>query len=811
MTPMTLFASGRSAIQRVRRRPSVSLAVFLTLGLGISLTTSVFAILQAVLLRPLPIPEAQRVVWIETLAGGQADGSSPGLLFAWRAGAPSLQSIAGIREINATIEDAHGIDRVRGAYVTAEYFDVVGVGAARGRVFGPDLDRPGGDPVIVLSDRLWRQRFAGDEGIVGRSLTFNGRSRTVIGVLPPAFDEIDDNHGWWAPLALPESQRANLGASYLDVVGRLAAGRSAERARTELSAIAASVGAKADDGSLRGVIVRPFGRHLVAAHQPTLLLLFGAVIVLLAIACANVASLLLAEGLQRRAEMALRRALGAARGSLIAQVVLEALLLAMFASVFGIVLAQWLIVALVATLPAEIPRLALAHIDGLTVVFAVALGAGSALAGALLPALRSSGADAGDLLRTRGAVSAPGADRLRRAFVVGQIALTTALAAAAALLVQTTRTLERAPRGYDSSVLTATVALPGYAYSTASAQTAAFETLLRSMETVAGVSRPALATRVPLAGSGAGSDVARLDEDFGDRSDRQTRIRLVSPGFFATMGMAVVQGREVEAADRRNGRRVVVVNETLARRLARGGPLVGTPIKFELREFNDADRVTPWEVVGVVADTFDQGPRATVPPEIFVPIAQAPSDVLGWMGSQLLLAVRSDSSASLTAADMRAAIARAGLKIPLYDVRTVDERLAVHLARERALSWLFSLLGAAGLLLSGLGIFSIVHHLVRRRRRELALRLALGAAPSTLTRGVVREALVMAAVGVVLGFVVFRLFAGAVRPLLFGVGAGDPMTFGGIAIVLAAIAIGAAVGPARSVVALDPAAVLRDE
>lgn len=809
---MALYEMCLSAGRAAWRRPSVSLPVFITLALGIGLTTSLFAIVDAVLWRPLPIAEPARVAWVETLASGQADGSSPGLLFAWRERARSVQAIAGIRAGNATIEYAEGVERVPGAFVSAAYFDVLGVPAARGRVFDAELDRPGAEAVVVISHRLWQQRYRGEE-VVGSTLTFNGATRTVIGVMPPTLDELGEDHAWWAPLALADSQRANTGTTYLDVVARLAPGIDGEAARAELTAIAASIGAAASDGSPRGVRLLPFGTQLTAAHRPTVLLIFGAVIVMLAIACANVATLLLTDGLHRHAEMAVRTALGASRGRLIAQVLLEALAVSLCASVCGVLLAHWLIAALVATLPGEIPRLSLAAIDRAAVLFAISLGVCAALAGAGIPALRGTSVRRGDVLRVRGDVSEVGTVLLRRAFVIGQVALTTALAASGALLLQSTRALERAPRGYEAGVLTSTFVLPGHAFPTATAQASAFETLLTTARAVPGVSRAAIATRVPLAGSGAGSDVVPLDEDFDQRRDQQVRIRLVSPGFFATMGIPVVRGREVESGDGGDGRRVVLVNEALARRLARGDALIGTSVKFALREFNEAGRVTPWEVIGVAADTFDQGPRAAVAPEIFVPLAQAPLDVLGWMGNQALLAVRGAGAGDVSqlTPTLRAAVARAGLRIPLYDVRTTDQRLAAHLARERSVSRVLTILAIGGLSLSGFGVFAVVHHLVRRRRREMALRLALGAAPAALTSLVFREALIMTIAGVTLGFLVFRALSDAVRPLLFGVGSTDPATFVAVAILLACIALAAAVGPARAVGALDPASVLRDE
>ena len=384
-----------------------------------------------------------------------------------------------------------------------------------------------------------------------------------------------------------------------------------------------------------------------------------------------------------------------------------------------------------------------------------------------------------------------------------------ALTASGALLLRSSRALEQAPRGYDPTVLTAAFTLPASSLPDGMSRVSAFDRLLNNVRESPGITGAAISTRVPLAGSGAGSNIARTDQPLDGKADRQVRIRLVSPGYFSTMGIAVVSGREFENSDRRDGKPVVLVNETLARRLDGGRGVVGTAVKFELGVFNQAGRVTPWEVVGVAANTFDRGPRQAVQPEIFVPLAQAPSEVFEWMGNQALLAVRGGSVAELTPT-LRTAVATAGLRLPLYDVRTVDDRLTAHFARERVVSRILALLAAAGLLLSGLGMFAVVSHQVRTRRRELALRLALGASPARLVRWVVREGTVMATAGLISGLGACLALTTVFRSLLFGVEPTDPVTLAGVALTLTAVTITATWLPARAAATLDPAAGLRD-
>lgn len=801
------------ALRRFRRRPSVALAALLTLGLGIGLSTSLFAILSAVLWRPLPVAEPARLVSIETVASGVPDGSSPGLLFAWRERARTVSHVAGIRPGNATFDDGRGLDRVAGAFVTSSYFEALGVAAARGRVFGADLDAPGREPVVVVSHRLWQRRYGSDERAIGQSLVFNGAPRTIVGVMPATFDELSEEVDWWAPLALPDSQRDNVGPGYLDVIARLQDGVTGDAAQTELAQLTRAAGAVADVGSLRGVLVARLGERNSGPHRTTLLLLFGAVLVFLAIACANVASLLLADGLDRRGEMAVRTSLGATRIRLMQQLAVEASVVFGGAVGVALVLAQWLTDALVVMLPPETPRLSLVHIDGRTVLFAAAIGLMAVCAGAFLPMLRGSRVDVAGTLRVRDQAPTRSVVRLRRAFVIAQIALTTGLAAPGALLIRSASALERAPRGYTAAdTVTATFTLPRAAFPDAAAQAAAFDRLLSAAGSVSGVTSAAIATRVPLAGTGAGADVARMNQAFADGVDRQVRVRLVSPGYFATMGIAVSEGRDFTDRDSGTGRRVVIVNETLARRLREGAAALAgtTAIKFALSEFNAAGSITPWDVVGVAADTFDGGPRSAVAPEIFIPLSQAPSEVFAWMSNEAVLAWRGRGEPADSIASLRAAMSGAGLKVPLYDVRTVNQRVLSHLTRERVVSRLVSLLAVVGFALSSLGVAAVITQSLRQRRRHTVLRLALGASPAAMVRAVTREGVWMAGAGVTLGVAACLATSGLFQSLLFGVGAADATTLAGVALVLATVTCLAAWLPARSIASLDLVTVLRD-
>jgi hypothetical protein len=399
--------------------------------------------------------------------------------------------------------------------------------------------------------------------------------------------------------------------------------------------------------------------------------------------------------------------------------------------------------------------------------------------------------------------------RWRRLCVIAQTALATGLTAAAVLLLRSTLALETAPRGYDADVMTAVVSIP--ADGAGSVPGLAFESLLTSARGVPGATRAAVATRVPLAGAGGGSNVALMGETFEGRPDLQVRIRPVSAAYFDTIGVPILQGREFDGGDTRTSPRVAVVNETLASRLGRT-PLVGESIKFELSEFNAAaGRITPWEIVGVVADTFDRGPRLPVEPEVFVALPQTPPDVFQWTGHQAVLAMRTPRLPGQAVADLRAALKATGLRIPLDDVRTLGDRMSAHIAGERGLSRVLLLLAISGVSLSGFGLFAVVTFTVRSRRREFAVRMAMGAAPATLARAVLRDGLATMALGFLVGLAVFSTAADGLRPLLFGVGFTDVKTFASVAAVLAGVTMVGLYAPARAVTVLNPVSVLRED
>ena len=813
-----LAADLRTALRQCRRRPALPLAVVATLTAGLGAAIAVFAVAWAVVWRPLDVPEPQRLVWIQSQSAQDVDGSSPGAALTWQAEARTLDALAAIRPVAGAFADDAGTDRLPGALVTASIFDVLGVRPVLGRAFTSADDTPGAPRVLLLSHRTWLTRYASATTVMGRGVALDGRAATIIGVLPPSADSLLPAADWWAPIALAPSERGNIGPRYLDLLGRLTPTASPAAAQQELAAISARLTLVADDGTPLGVRVTPLADHLTARYRSGVVLLLAGVVALVLIACANVATLLLTRAQDRRAELALRASLGATRGRLARQLLVEAGLLASVSAAGGLMAALWLTDVLRALLPADMPRLAEARVDGASAAFGLAAGTIVTLLAGLAPALRATRVDLQTVLRVGAANGAGGTgdgigttdERARRMFVVAQVALAVVLASAGALLVRSARALDQAPRGYDTTgVLTASLTLPAATYREPADIVSVIDRIVQGTMTIPGVTHAATASQLPFAGGSAGSDVALANEPFTAGVDWQARVRLVGPGYLSALGVPLREGREVSAADGATTQPVVVVNETLARRLTPGGSPVGRAVRFGVPVFNGADGTRVWQVVGVAADSWDRGPREAPEPEVLIPLAQTPGEVFFWISRELQLAVRTRGNAQALAPDVRRVVAAADPAIPLGRPRPLDERVAEAFARERLTARLLGGLGAAGVALALLGLSAVIHHQVHRRRRDIAIRLALGATSVGVVSALVRDGALLAAVGALAGGALSMGTGGLLASLLYGVAPGDPLTLAGVAAVVVALAALAAWVPARAVTRVDPAEALR--
>lgn len=851
----------RRAARSLVRAPGFTAVVALTLGLAVGAVTAMWAVVDVVLLRALPLDAPERVVSIAPVVDGDAQGGSPALLAEWGEGTRTLAMAAAAQERAATLQprpgDAALPERLAGLAVSGGFARTLGVGAALGRTLEAGDDRPGAAPVVVLAHRTWRTQLAGDPHVVGRAVVLDGVPHTVIGVLPPALDAVAEVGAFWVPLALAPSQRTNF-TPYLTLVGRLREGASVDAAARELGARAAAlplVGATPPAAGRRATVAvqaTPLLRALTDGVRRPLLLLLAATLAVLGIAAANVTTLVLARTLARRRELAVRAALGAGRARLAGELTAEHLLLGALAAAVALPVAALLATTIARAAGEALPRAALvgaAVADGRTLAVALLAALGSALACALAAirqlrtldgaaaATSGAGGDAGSPLLAalrdggaRGATSAQGA-RWRRALVGGEVALALVLLVGAGLLLRSAWALGRVAPGYDAEgVLTARLALPARDYPTVPRAVAGFDALLAAARGTPGVGDAALVSRVPLGGSTTGVDVATLDRVSDARARIPVALRAASDGYFRTLRIPLLAGRDLRAADRADAPAVVVVNAALAHRLAPGVPparLVGTTLASDNGAFAEGGRPRPLTVVGVVGDVREDGPRGDAGPALYVPLAQLPEEPWEyWIARELLLvaapagAARAggasaaddagDRALALAPALRRAAAAVDG-RVPLYDVRTTGARLAEALAVERLTRALLLALGGVGLALAALGIHGVVLHDVRRRTREVGIRLALGAAPTDAVTLLVRDGMRPVLVGLAVGGAAAAAGAPLARALLYGVAPLDPPSVLGAVAVLAAVSLASCWWPARRLAAVDPALPLRGE
>ncbi len=813
------------AVRALRRAPGFALTVALTLGVGVGATTAVATVADAVLVRALPLREPERAVALVPRVGAETRNGSPAFYFAWRETSRTLAAVAATTTRRATLLGRGDATRLVGAAVTADFFTTVGASPALGRALGRDDDRPGAPAVVVLASRTWATAFGGDPRVLGHTVQLDGQPRTIVGVMPASFSIADGDAAFWVPLGLPASQRENY-TPYLTLIGRLAPGATAAAASQELTAIVRRLGpGAADDGVVPTIAARPLGAYLVEAYRTPILLMVGAVAAVLLIGCANVSTLVLARSVTRSRELAVRASLGAGRGRLVRQLAAEHLVLAALAVVVALPVAAACLRLLTTTVPADVPRLAGVTLDARTFGVAVLFGTLASLLCGLTPALHQRRLDVGAIMQggTRTAGDRRG-ERWRRLFVGLEVAVAFTLVVGAGLLLRSAASLARVRTGFDvARVLTARVALPERDYPSLPAAIRLLDAIVDEARARPGVAGAALVSRVPLGGSATGVDVALDGQPLSGASRVGVAFRIASGGYFRTMGIPLVAGRDLAATDGANTPGVVVVNAAFARRLGlTATSIVGRRIRSDNGAFTDAAGAPrPLEVVGVVGDVREDGPRADAEPAFYAPMAQVSEEPWNdWIGREMLLVARADvangdagerRALAALATQLRAAVASVDPRLPLYDVRSTGERLRQSLAIERFETALLTLLGALGLALAALGIHGVVAYSAQRRAREVGVRLALGATASEAVALVVRQSMRPVVVGLVLGAVGAVVAGRAARGLLFGVAPYDPVTLIGAAIVLGGAGLIAAVGPARRVARVDPVMALRNE
>ena len=803
----------RYAIRSLRRSPAFTVAAIATLALSVGATTSIFSVVNAVLLRGLPYPNADRIVALceknltkpeQSVCGIGA--VNPGNFLAWHDRVPSLEAAAAFVEQRVALVSG-GADPVaaQARFTSAEVFKVLGARPALGRFFTPDEDKPGGPNVLVLSHALWQQHFGGDPGLVGRTLRMNENEYTVIGVTAPGFG-LYDPVDVWMPIRFGPSSRTAPGR-FLRAIGLLKAGASVDEANRGLARVALErIREQPEYNRNMTALARPLRQQLVGDSQRALWTLLAAVGFLLLIACANVANLLLARAADRDREVAVRISLGASPRRILRQLLTESVLLSVVAAAIGLLVAVKGTQALVALVPSGISTvqsLTDVSVDWRVLLFTGIVAIGTGLLFGVAPARHALGADVQETLK-EGGRSGSGASRssarLRSALVVAEVSLALMLLAGAGLMVRSFAALQRVDLGFRSpGVLTGRLSLPGRKYRNDSAVVRFFEAAESRVAAVPGVQAVGSISYLPLTGQRAvqGFNVEgrpMLETILAPGGD----MRAVTPNYFAAMGIPILQGRGITRDDRMDTPDVAVVSQSLARAFWPDSSAVGHYLLY------DWDKPLRVRIVGVAGDVHDDGPDQQAYMEIYRPHSQ-------FAYTSMALVVRGVGDAARYAAPVRAAIRELDRDLPLGAVEPMTTLVSRAVGTTRLSTVLFGLFGILGLVLAAIGIYGVMTYTVQQRRHEIGIRVALGASPRDVLRLVVWRGAMLSLAGIGIGMVGALAASGLMRRLLFGVPPHDAPTFVAIAVILAGVGVLAAYVPGLRATRVDPVTVLRGE
>jgi predicted permease len=803
------------AVRTMRQKPGFSAVALLTLALGIGATTVMFTLVHGVLLKPLPYREPHRLVSVQektdwsTQFGDLWAFSYPNFLDCARE-SRSLAPLAASRFNSGTVSQPGDAQYVTGRAISAELFSVLGVALFRGRAFLPEEDHPGTSPVAIVGYDFWQRRFAGRADAIGLPLVFDGKSYTVVGVTPPGFRLSDAEVDVFTPLGQDAAPRMqNRGAHSLRVWGRLRPGATLMQAQAELNEVGRTLAEqypKTNKG--RGFLAETL-RPPVGDVRSTLWLLLGAVSLVLLIACANIASLLLARAVSRERELAMRAALGAGRGRLVRQCLTESAVLGLVGGALGVLLAAVGIRPFVAFWPGSLPRAGEVSLDWQVVLFAVAVSLASGALFGLAPALRAPARDLEPSLRSGGRTVAGSSRRLHGAFVIAEIALAMVLLASAGMLGRTLLRLYALDPGVNTrNILTSRMALaPATLASPAAIRTAWLEVLDRARQ-VPGVQSIAMVDTVPMRdGSNSipyGTTPARPPED----APPLVLANSVTPDYLKVMGIALLKGRFIDDQDRLGNQPVAVIDEVMAQQAFGGQDPIGQHLWIDL----GADPVT---VVGIVRHVRQWGPaaddQAKVRAQLYYPFAQVPDNLVRRWSEVMSIAVRTNTEPLSVVESLKRAVHGVTNDQVLYEVRTMEDVASATLAQQRFLLLLFSVFAGLSLLLACIGIYGVLAYLTGQRVPEIGVRLALGASAGNVIWMVLRESLGMILLGVAVGASVALAAGRLLIRLVEGVRSTEPSTFAFMVLVLTAAALLASLVPALRASRVDPMKALRQE
>ena len=811
-----LISDLRHAFRKLLRAPGFAVIAILTLALGIGANTAIFSIVKAVILAPLPFPDADRIAMIwGPVDRGETTWLSASEILSYDRDADAFEQVAAYSGTFANLTGGQEPERVVAASVTPNLFQTLGVPALMGRAFSSSDSATDLTGQVVLGHGLWQRRFGGDPGIVGRSIQVNGSARTVAAVMPASFklplDVADDRPSeLWVSLNLHDPAYEGWGNRGLMAVVRLPAGMDPDRAAARMRVVEERWVKEGYISNRRGLERRPvLIKDLVLGDvRAALWLLLGSVAVILLIACANVANLTLARSDERHREVAVRAAVGASRGRIVRQLLTESLLVAGLGGIVGIALAYAGTKLLVAVRPAGIPRVELVTIDIAVLGFSLLLALITGIAFGLAPAMDLSRPDLNRGLKEGGRTGSAGGarQRFRDSLVVAQMAMSVVLLIGAMLLTRSFIELRRIDLGFrPDSALSVRIALPSLAYPDPPSITGFYRTLRQRLAQAPGVISVGATRLLPLTGTIGDWSITLEGRVRVPEENPNGDWQVVTPGYFESMGMRLVRGRFITDDDHENAPIAAVINETMANRYWPNEDAIG-------KRYHLGTNSRPWiTVVGIVGQVRHNAVTETPRAEMYIPHAQWPVATAGGVRPAMTFVVRTAGDPLAALPHVREAVRSLDPNLPIADIRTLERVTDDSLARPRFTTFLLGLFAALALTLATIGIYGVISLLVTRRRQEIGIRMALGAAPLAIVRMVLRRGALLAAIGVGVGLVSAALLSRIVAGMLYGITPFDPVTFATIPVVLLIVAMVASLIPAGRAATVDPVVALREE
>ncbi len=812
----------RYAMRLLLKSPGFALVAILTLALGIGVNSAIFSLVDAVMLRPLPYPEPDRLVslWEQKIGEGPNSANTSGQnlgsvgwpgrwtisaanFMDYRTQQNSFVSLAGFAVTGMNITESGPPDRLSGERVTANYFSTLGVSPAYGRVFLPSEDQPGANKVLVASDELWHSRFGGDPHFLGSSVTLDNEKYTVVGIMPPGFRSPSQFNMtipllYYIPAAYPADLLAHHGDHGINVIGRLKPGVSLAAARAELDAISQNLAQRYPDvckNLKTGSDV--LANDISGGVRTSLFVLLGAVGLILLIACANLANLLLVRAIGRQREIAIRFALGASRHRVIGELLAQSTVLAALGCAAGLVFGYWTQRLLTGFAP-HIPRLEDASLSGRVLLFTLALSAVTGLICGIFPAWQASKSKPVEAMRaSERHLAGSSVMRWRSAFMIAEVAVSMVLLVGAGLLLKSFMTLNHVELGIATEhVVNMNITLPELRYPTPERRLAFFEDLAQRTENLPGMQSVAYANNFPLRGGWSSNFRPENQPDRGEDADYQA----VSPGYFPTLGISLQRGRLLTPRDRAGAEPVAVVNTALVRRFFPNED----PIGHRFRRNDQA----PWTTIaGVVSDVRRAGKAGKINPQVYFPAAQTALYPV-WLAE---FSFRSAGDPKQLVAAVQQQVWAIDKDLPVTHIRTYDELISQSVSERRFQTLLLGLFAALALVLAMIGIYGVISYSVSQRTPEIGIRMALGASRGGILKMVIGRAMLLVAVGIAVGAAGALALSRYLKSLLFEVKPGDPWTYASIAVLLAIVALAASMIPARRATRVDPMIALRYE